>query len=65
MCRTDAAEDQWFVQLQKSKAGGQHLKKKSEMSLGSSPSKKQDTVTPGGNISSLQTIIHIPEVPSE
>lgn len=45
--------------------GGGNIKKKSEMILGSSPSKKQDTVTPGGNVSSPQTIIHIPEVPSK
>lgn len=61
-------QDQWFVQLQKSKSGEYHKKKKiekSEMSLGRSPSKKQDPVTPGGNTLSPQTIIHIPEAPLE
>jgi hypothetical protein len=59
------AQVQWFVQVQTSKPGEYHLKKKSEMGLGRCPSKKQDPVTPGGNILSPQTIIHIPEVPLE
>lgn len=35
------------------------------MSLGRSPSKKQDPVTPDGNTLSPQMIIHIPEAPLE